>query len=172
MPPRKQKPLATWIYDTREQWPYEMAAPTATKFADGGSYRDGLGEGDYAIELDGERLSIRIERKSLADYMTVVGRNRERFEAELGRLCDYDKAYVVIDATVEQIRKGYDRSLVSGEAAFGSMIHWMSVYGIPFFPAGNHRAGAIVCRRLLEEFAWHRWLEMQGAVEGADAGDA
>ena len=72
MPPRKQKPLLTFLIDTREQWPYEMAAPTATKFADGGSYRDGLGEGDYAIELDGERLSIRIERKSLGDFFGCV----------------------------------------------------------------------------------------------------
>lgn len=185
--PRKIKPLLTFIWDAREQWPYEFAMPTATKFLDGGCYRDGLGEGDYAVELNGERLSIRIERKSLGDFFGCVPHERGcqyektgereckkrcRFETELLRLRDYEQAYLLIDATPEMMKKGAEHSLVSGEAALASALHWMVHLGIPVVFAGNHRAGKQICQRILEEFAWHRWLEMQGAVEGADAGDA
>src|SRR5271154_1778616 len=106
---RKVRPMLTWVQDSREQAPLELAAPDPRYFTDGGSYIDGLEAGDYACELDGRRLPVVIERKSMPDWYMCVGRERERFVEELGRLREYDAAHVIIEATFEQVAAGYER---------------------------------------------------------------
>jgi len=155
---KKNRPLLTFITDDREQAPFEFAIPDPAKFSDGGFFSDALREGDYSVELDCRRLPIAIERKSLADYYACVGRERERFTAELMRLQDYERAFVLIESTAEGVKAGYERSQVSGLAAWKSALHWSIVYGVQFHFAGNHRMGRMICQALLEEFAWHWYL--------------
>lgn len=152
---RKPRPLFTVVLDSREQTPWEFAAPTAADFDDGGCYEDGLEAGDYTCELDGERQSVVIERKSLADFYMCVGRERQRFVEELGRLREYDAAHVLIEATFEQIAAGFERSRVTGEMAAKSAAHWETIYGIHFHFIGR-RGAPRFARWLMEEFCKHR----------------
>jgi hypothetical protein len=170
---RKPRPLFTVVIDTREQNPYRFGKPHRDELDDGGVIVSGLGEGDYGCMLDGELLSVRVERKSLSDLYGVVGNGRGRFAGdrkdgmyqvseesgvwepcELERLRQF-KSYLVIEATADQVRAGYERSQIPGTAAWGSVICWSITYGIiPIF-AGSWRTGNAACARILEEFAVH-----------------
>ena len=172
---RKPKPILTWVVDTREQDPYRFGEPHRREFAAGGTLRYGLGEGDYAVELDAVLLPVRIERKSITDFFAVCGRERERFaglngtgkyksyasastvvekESELLRLTRF-KSYLLIEADASQITHGIERSQVSGKAAICSALCWSVRFGVMPIFASNHRMGNAICQRLLEEFAVH-----------------
>ena len=115
---------------------------------------EGLGEGDYAIRREGELLPVRIERKTLNDFFGCVGQSRERFEAELERLRQY-QSWLIIESHADEIRAGFVRSRVSGEAALGSAIHWAGIFGIHVVFTGNRHLGQRICQQALEEFAIH-----------------
>jgi len=150
----KPKPSLTFIVDTREQSPYQFSRAHRRDVAFGGSRRAKLDEGDYGVMIGEELLPIRIERKSIGDLFGVVGKGRERFERELDRLSGY-ASYLMIEATLEQVKHGFERSLVSGEAALGSVLCWSVTFGISPIFAGNWRLGNSVTQRLLEDFAAH-----------------
>lgn len=150
---RKIKPTFTIIVDTREQLPLRFPAPTRRELSDGGVIRYVIDAGDYACTLDGgEYLPVRIERKSVSDYFGVVGNGRERFERELQKLSAYH-SYLLIEATADEIRAGYERSKVHGEAALCSALAWSIDYGVMPIFAGNRRMGAHIAHRLLQEYA-------------------
>lgn len=151
---RREKPIFSVVIDTREQARYAFYSPKRRDLADGGILTYALSEGDYSCELNGELLPIRIERKTIVDYFGVVGRGRERFERELERLRPY-RSYLLIEATVAEVRHGIERSLVSGEAALGSALAWSAEFGVSPVFAGNRRDGRDICQRLLEAFAAH-----------------
>lgn len=155
MRPRKPRPLFTIVIDSREQAPWGMAAPTPVDFDDGGRYEDALEAGDYTCELNGVRQSVVIERKGVADWFMCVGRERDRFVEELGRLREYESAHVLIEATFEQVAAGFERSRVTGEMAVKSAVHWEIIYGIHFHFIGRHGAPRFA-RWLMEEFCKHR----------------
>ena len=170
---RKERPLFTVIIDTREQAAYRFGAPHRRELEDGGVIVSGLEEGDYGCMLDGELLPVRIERKSLSDLYGVVGNGRGRFagdrkdgmyrdseESGVWKPCELErlrkfKSYLVIEATADQVRAGFERSKISGEAAFASVICWACKYNISPIFAGSWRTGNAICTRLLEEFAIH-----------------
>jgi len=148
------KPLITFVVDSREQMPYEFKSCARRDLEFGGSIEVGLGEGDYAVERDGVLLPVRIERKSIEDYFGVVGRGRDRFERELERLRPY-RSYLLIEATAQEITRGTERSLVSGWAAMKSALCWSVTYNISPVFAGNRRAGQVICQGILEEAVAH-----------------
>lgn len=151
------KPKAIFIIDSREQLPFQFSNVRRRDLSFGGTRREALDAGDYGIELEGELLPIRLERKSISDYFGICSNRfsqRDRFERELERL-RWLTAYLIIEADAETIRKGYERSQVSGEAALGSAVCWSVKYGIcPIF-AGTRRTAQRVCQQILEEFAAH-----------------
>jgi ERCC4-type nuclease len=155
---RTEKPAITFVIDSREQFAYHFSKPKRRELADGGEVTYGLDEGDYACELDGELLPIRIERKSLGDLFGVVGHGRERFEREMERLARHERAYLLIEASLAEVKSGYERSLVTGEAALGSVLHWSTQFGVQPVFAGNRRLGNEVCQRILEDFSVHHAL--------------
>ena len=138
---------------------YNFAVPNAEHFDDGGVVDVALPEGDYTALVNGESLSICIERKSLADYFMSVGRERDEvFVPRLARMSTYTYAAVIIEASPQHVRAGFERSKVSGLAAWVSALHWGVQYGIHFHFAGNWAMGRLMCQRLLEEFAFHHHL--------------
>lgn len=165
---RRPKPLLTYIVDSREQTPFTFGAPVRSEFADGGSAVEGLSEGDYSCRLDGELLSIRIERKELGDLFGVCGNGRERFVRELERLTAYEYRAIVIESPANNILAGYERSRIPGRGVMASLCCWSVQYQIPvWFADGrqpHQRAGGIT-QRLLEEFAFH-YLRHIRAGEG------
>ena len=150
----KNKPRLTFIIDSREQNPYSFTRAHRRDVVFAGSRREGLSEGDYAVECGDEILPVRIERKSISDLFGVVGKGRDRFERELDRL-SWMTSYLLIEATAEQVRHGYERSLVSGEAALGSVLHWSIQYSIAPIFAGNWMMGNRITQGLLEDYSLH-----------------
>ena len=151
---RKQRPLLSYVTDSREQNPYAFSSCQRPDLDFGGSFVYKLDEGDYSVELEANLLPVRIERKSLTDLFACVGRERERFEAELERLRQY-KAYLMIEATAAQVAHGIERSHVSGKAAMCSVLCWSVRFGIAPIFAGTWRFGNAMAQRILEEFAVH-----------------
>ena len=87
----------TAIVDSREKLPWDLT-PLQTRIAT-------LSTGDYAISGLEHPSSggICVERKSLADLLTVVGRGRERFEREVKRMLAFRASFLVIEASWGQI---------------------------------------------------------------------
>jgi hypothetical protein len=178
---RKPRPLFTVVIDTREQNPYRFGAPHKNELDDGGVIVSGLEEGDYGCLLEGELLPVRIERKSLSDLYGVVGNGRGRFagdrkdgmyrdseESGVWKPCELErlrkfKAYLLIEATADQVRAGYERSQIPGAAAWGSVVSWSLTYNIAPIFAGSWRTGCAACAGILEEFAV-QWID--GRVNG------
>ena len=77
------------LRDSREQAPFAFAGyPCTVETA-------ALASGDYSLR--GFAARIAVERKSLADLVGCLGRDRERFQRELARLRGYDSAAVVVE---------------------------------------------------------------------------
>jgi hypothetical protein len=168
---RKVKPLLTYIIDSREQHAFSFGEPVRPEFADGGSAVEGLSEGDYGVRLDGDLLSIRIERKNLGDLFGVCGNGRDRFVRELERLTAFEYRAIVIEAPAHQILSGYERSRIPGRGVMASLCCWSVQFQIPvWFADGRQphaRAGGIT-QRLLEEFAIHYYRNLQASEAGRD----
>jgi ERCC4-type nuclease len=147
------------ICDSREQLPLDLS-PIKT-------VRGTLATGDYSL-VGGEHL-ISIERKSLPDFLSCVGRERERFEREIQRMLGYECRAIVIESTWAEIEAGlwvinpnhYKwKSKVNPNAALGSALGWIA-QGIPVIMTGDHeRAGKFVSR-LLFTAARRRWNELR-----------
>ena len=161
---KRERPRLYFIQDSREQWPIKFAAPVRREFSDGGTVVRGLGEGDYSVSYDAgvTVLPIRIERKSLGDFYGCVGHGRERFERELDRLRAYDYRAIVIEATADDILRGYERSQISPRAAMASLCCWSVQFGVAVWLAENHRRAGGIVQRLLEEFALHTFPMRNG----------
>lgn len=131
------------IIDTREQRPLQLDMPDGTSLK---TSRTGLATGDYSVV--GFENEICIERKSLADLMGCIGKDRRRFEAELQRMQSYRTRAVVVEEPFVQIEAGVYRSKVHPQAAVGTLLKWMSC-GIPFlFCSSRQQAGEYVARML------------------------
>ena len=118
---RKERPLLSFVVDSREQLPLQLGPPMRDEFEDGGSYTDGLSEGDYSVAIDGKApLPVRLERKSLGDLYGCVGFGRDRFERELERLRQYDYCALILECSAEDILRGFERSQIPGKTALAS----------------------------------------------------
>lgn len=95
----------TIIRDTREQqgkgWEFRASANCY------GMERKKLDVGDYAIE--GLEDVIMVERKTLGDLWGTLGnqKNYERFLREMERAKDHKLKYLVVEATLGDINRGY-----------------------------------------------------------------
>ena len=96
------------VIDTREQLPWTFGGLWSDSSARGGRRPivvdqrvATLQQGDYS--LVGHESQVAIERKSLADLFGTLGQGRERFERELARLAELDRAAIVIEASLGQI---------------------------------------------------------------------
>jgi ERCC4-type nuclease len=122
-----------------------------------------LRTGDYSIEKahaaaqghPGTPHACAIERKSLADLWGTLGAGRERFERELQRLSQLDRAAVIVESSWLEIlgnAPGHPAELsrLTRKAVLHSIIAWQIEYPeIQWILAGN--------RVIAERIAW-RWL--------------
>lgn len=91
------------VVDTREQLPWTFQGLFSDTSARGGRRPivvdqrvATLQQGDYS--LVGFEHLVAIERKSLPDLFGTLGQGRDRFERELTRLAELDRAAIVIEA--------------------------------------------------------------------------
>ncbi len=133
--------LPTIVVDSREQTPLIFSRLAARYLR--GEEGEGLTSGDYSIS--GLEDQFAIERKSVADLVASVTRERDRFSRELHRLRGYRFARVVVTGTRAQIAAGEYRSRANPVAVLHSISALEARYGIPFVFAGDeHRAAGAI----------------------------
>lgn len=75
--------------------------------------------------------TLRIERKSLADFLGCVGGRREQFEDSLARMTLYPLRYLVLEFGIQHLAAGgWSKPKVSSASAIGSLIAWESRYRV------------------------------------------
>ncbi len=152
--PAELKPeQVTAVIDTREQLPLDLA-PLRTVAGT-------LATGDYSVA--GLEHVVAIERKSLGDFLSCVGTERERFDREVQRLLAYPTRALVIESTWPEIEKGKWRSKVTAASALGSLLGWVA-HGLPVIMAGDHARAGRYTSRLLFTAARRRWREARVLV--------
>ena len=89
------------IVDNREQRPFSFrGAPHDGVTVEAGT----LAVGDYS--LAGLTDKVAVERKELADLVTCLGRERDRFERELARGAALDAFAVAVEASWADLASG------------------------------------------------------------------
>jgi len=139
------------VVDTREQLPY-MFDPERISIV-----RRALPAGDYS--LDGHETAIAAERKSLDDYVASVVTARDRFTRELQLLAAYDRACVVVEASMEDVVEHRYRAGVHPNAVLGATWAIMVDHGVPVYFCGDRQ---LACR-LVEGFLRRYHRKVNGA---------
>ena len=132
------------VVDSREQRPYSLAPMR--------SVVRGLDAGDYS--LVGLEAVVRVERKSLPDFVACCGRERERFVRELVKLRGFEYAAVVLEASWRDLEAGRWEGLVKPSVVVGSALSWSMEY-VPILLAHDRAGGERACRGFLWTAARH-----------------
>ena len=151
------------LADTREQLPYAFSKydVEVTTVA--------LPAGDYSLPGFEDRAAI--ERKSLEDLVgCLMGSNRDRFERELAKLRFYDLAAVVVEATLDDVKRGRFRSQMKAHAALQSIIAFQVRYGVAFLWCGNRVAGEYMTHSLLSKYLYEIQKRFRLAQQSAGGG--
>lgn len=130
------------VIDTREQTPWTFTLPTIVR---------GLPAGDYSVE--GHEHAVAVERKSLADFVASVTRERERFWRELERLQAYSFAAVIVETGPLEILVGAYRSQAHPRSVWASVLAITHDFGVPVLLAGDRQTAARSAEWLLRR--WH-----------------
>ncbi|NUP10878.1 MAG: hypothetical protein HOW73_32945 [Polyangiaceae bacterium] len=133
----------TIVIDTREQRPWT--------FADHPTVHRALPAGDYSV--DGLEHRVAIERKSIADLVSTLTAGRERFERELQKLADYERAIIIVEGDLEDVIAGRYRSKVPPQCLVGSFGSFFAQWGIATVFAGSVRNAQILARSFLVKAA-------------------
>ena len=147
----------TAIVDSREQLPLNLA-PLQTEVGT-------LATGDYSVK--GLESIVAVERKSLSDLLSCIGRDRERFDREIQRLLAYPCRALIVESSWPALEIGnWTRSRVKPAAAIGSLLGWIAA-GLPVIMCGDHERAGRYTSRLLYTAARRRWRESRQLIEGA-----
>lgn len=84
------------VVDTREQDRLFKKPPRGLVIV-----RDKLDAGDYSIK--GFESSVAIERKNVMDLFGSLGKERDRFKKEIERLERYERVWLVIEGSEEEV---------------------------------------------------------------------
>jgi ERCC4-type nuclease len=111
-----------------------------------------LATGDYS--LDGFTGQIAVERKSLADVFSTLGRGRQRFQRELERLNNLDVAAIVVEADWNTlINHPPAHTRMSSKCVYRSILAWQQRYvRLHWWLCPTRRFAEITCFRILERF--------------------
>ena len=153
-------PKPVVIVDSREQQPFQFI-PDHRNWI-GGERRLALKTGDYSIE--GMESLLSLERKSLADIVACTVTYRKRFLASCARLAKFRWKGILIEATFEDIKSGFDQfdipSDVHPNAVTGTLDAIEAKFGIPIIYTSTIRqlAAERAASWLSKHFTYW-WLE-------------
>jgi hypothetical protein len=155
------------VIDTREQLPltFQSERYTGTVTEPGA-----LDTGDYSLAGLTDRVAV--ERKSLADLVACLGKERERFERELQRAAALDAFCVVVESSWADLASGQYRSQLNPHSACQSVLAFSCRYRIPFLFAGSRAAAEYVTWGFLRQYlesARKRWSSIVKAHGGDEA---
>ena len=143
----------TIVIDTREQTPLSFEIKDIKIPTVAGS----LPTGDYSVQNLEHKIAV--ERKSLADLVMCVGRERERFEKELQRLAAYESRLLVVESSWEEIEAGKYRSKINPQSVVGSLLSWQEKYNLPIMMAIDHERAGLMTARYLFSAVKRRYRE-------------
>jgi ERCC4-type nuclease len=119
----------TLVVDTREQTPLFLTSKPWIIYKK-------LDQGDYSVLGFEDRIAI--ERKSISDLLSVIGKNRERFEREIARLKDYWWKGLLIEGTEKDIYDIHRFSSVHPNARYHSLASF-EIRGLHIYYAEDRR---------------------------------
>ena len=158
---RIPKPVV--LVDTREREPFALHANHPNWI--GGERRVALRTGDYTVE--GMESLLCLERKSLPDLVACTVTYRRRFLAACARLARCQWKAIVVEATLEDIKAGFEvfdiPSEVHPNAVCGLLDSIEAKFGIPVIYTST--AQALATERAASWLSKHFtywWLEQQG----------
>ncbi len=118
-----------------------------------------LQTGDYSIQ--GLEHLFSVERKSIADLVQSVTRERKRFERELHRLRGFHFKRLLVIGTEQEIREGKYFSKTNPKAVLHSLYAFEARYDVPVIFVPTPEQAALIVER------WAYWYarEIQKNVE-------
>lgn len=131
------------VVDTREQRPLRFSGRVRV-------VRAALPSGDYAPFGFESRAAI--ERKSLADLVQSVTRERERFFRELERLRSYEFNAVVVEGALIDVVEHRYRSMASPRSVMASAFAIVTDFSIPVIWAHSPDLAAECVEWMLRRF--------------------
>ncbi len=143
----------TIVADSREQRPYAFEGYVCQVA------RAGLPSGDYSTP--GHEDALAVERKELGDLVNCLSRERDRFERELARLSVMRCPRVIVEASVEDVRRHRYASRMLPHAVLQSVVALEQRYRVPFTWAGNRPGGEYLTYWSIQKFL----REMQQATK-------
>lgn len=115
----------TVIADTREQTPWVF---DPSRFE---TVRETLQTGDYTVK--GFKATLRVERKSLGDFVGSVIHDWLRFRKKLVRLAFFDIACVVVEADISDVYAHRYESDANPASVLGKANAIYLDHGVPVF---------------------------------------
>lgn len=152
--PELKPEQVTAIIDSREQAPFNLEPMKMEK----GSLRTG----DYTVK--GLEDAICVERKSIPDLVACMGKDRERFEAELHRIMAFPVRAVVVEGSYSDLVEGNYQSNLNPKAAINTVASWLGRFGTPFAFCDTR----IFAQQFTARFMFHecrRWHEKATKLE-------
>ena len=155
------KPIV--VVDTREKQPLPLYANHPNWI--GGEGRGTMKTGDYTLE--GMESLLSLERKNLTDLVACSIFYRERFLAACARLAKFRWKAILVEATYEDIKGGFEQfdipSEVHPNTVCGTLDAIEAKFGIPIIYASRNQALATErAASWLSKHFTYWWLEEQG----------
>lgn len=135
----------TILVDTREQDPW-LFSPYRV-----GIRRASLPSGDYSVEGH-ESGGIIVERKSMTDLFGSMTSGRVRFFNELRRLSEFEQAFLVVEASGQEILRGSRRTSVSPGRMLESLFGYCAANGVATYLCAGRADAEETAFRLLNGF--------------------
>lgn len=135
------------VFDSREQKPYRFdGTPYEGAAVESGT----LQTGDYSLRGLEDRIGI--ERKTLDDLAGTLTSGRERFQHECERGRGLDYFGLVIEASMDDVRRHRYRSKMKPQALLQSLFAFSVRYGLHVFWAGCREGGEYTTFSLLQKY--------------------
>ena len=156
-------PKPVVLVDTREKEPFPLYVNHPNWI--GGERRETLKTGDYTLE--GMESLLCLERKSLADLVACTVTYRRRFIASCSRLARFTWKAIIVEATFEDIKGGFEPfdipSDVHPNSVCGTLDAIEAKFGIPIIYTSTVQdlATERAASWLSKHFTYW-WLEQHG----------
>ena len=135
------------LRDWREQKPYQFQFVKPSPLIEVVT----LETGDYSVK--GHENRVTVERKSVTDLFSSVGKDRDRFQKEMERLSNFDYAAVVVEGDWRKcLRDPPLFSQLRPKSLFATVIAWEQRYGVSFWMCPNRNFAERATYRILERF--------------------
>ena len=151
------------IQDSREQIPYAFNAPRyAGTVVEVGT----LITGDYSLHGLTDRIAI--ERKSLSDLCGTLTAGRERFKRECERGRGLEYFGLVIEASMDDVRRHNYRSAMTPQSLLQTLAAWSVRYGLHVHWCGSREGGEYLTHALLQKFLNEQKARLAALVKAHD----